>query len=670
MVQVAPPEGWVTPPTSVQGGSEAIVTAEAVEEPPARRVGTAHQERDPSTARQKAADPAGPAPRGPGRAPATGPTVPPVARRPAAGDASPPATPGKRPAAAGLIPPISVVTVGESLPLPPPIVNPPVALASPAAVTLGTAASVKFAWLHTLWAKWLLLASAPLVGLGIVVGTWAIFFNTEPQPPTDAASAGQQSDQVPLTATPRPKTKSVVPSRLTRRWLPNATMLVCSLRASHFAAERQASDILKQIDPLWRQSAGAVLKGTGLSLEHIERMTWVTTDLSRWRDRSLVIIELDETHNTRALATAGEAVDAGMAAVPCRRLPGDAWPFPVAVIDDQTIVTGHEDLLRGLASRTEPHLESAAVDRLLGAMAPDADVTLLVDLEAAREAKWGLPAAVFDVWPAGKRAWQTLWDKPTRGLGCTLHWSQPQPLRSEVALACEGESAAEQVRAALDELIEKTRSGLPARIQSLVAAVQAGRLPESMAATYRFLMESILAVLQASHSEVAEGTVWLRLTWTHSPLLPLVAGIHSSSAIQADWLAAALEGDKTNSGRLATGLTAYAKENQGQLPSAAMGGDVLPPETRLSWIASMLPYYGHAEWQRELEQGYIWNDGKNAAVARRNLPEVVNPAIGPQTNAAGFPVTHYVGVAGLGEDAARLKADEPRAGVFGYRRVT
>ena len=32
--------------------------------------------------------------------------------------------------------------------------------------------------------------------------------------------------------------------------------------------------------------------------------------------------------------------------------------------------------------------------------------------------------------------------------------------------------------------------------------------------------------------------------------------------------------------------------------------------------------------------------------------------------------THYVGMAGIGEDAANLKVDDPGAGVFGYNRQT
>ena len=44
--------------------------------------------------------------------------------------------------------------------------------------------------------------------------------------------------------------------------------------------------------------------------------------------------------------------------------------------------------------------------------------------------------------------------------------------------------------------------------------------------------------------------------------------------------------------------------------------------------------------------------------------------LGPAATQAGFPVTHYVGVAGVGPDAGRLPADDPRAGVFGYGRTT
>jgi hypothetical protein len=42
----------------------------------------------------------------------------------------------------------------------------------------------------------------------------------------------------------------------------------------------------------------------------------------------------------------------------------------------------------------------------------------------------------------------------------------------------------------------------------------------------------------------------------------------------------------------------------------------------------------------------------------------------PQEVDQGDSQTHYVGMAGIGEDAANLKVDEQGAGVFGYNRQT
>ncbi len=139
----------------------------------------------------------------------------------------------------------------------------------------------------------------------------------------------------------------------------------------------------------------------------------------------------------------------------------------------------------------------------------------------------------------------------------------------------------------------------------------------------------------------------------------------SRETIRTDWRAAALGADRKNHARLGGGLASYQKA-EGRFPSAVAGGALLPPETRLSWIATMLPYYGHGDWYEQLETGYSWNGPQNRSVTKRPLPEAINPALGPAETEAGFPVTHYVGVAGVGEGAGRLKADDPRAGVFGF----
>ena len=134
----------------------------------------------------------------------------------------------------------------------------------------------------------------------------------------------------------------------------------------------------------------------------------------------------------------------------CRRLAAAAWPHPLIVADRQTIVTGDEALLRGLARRTDAHLESAPLDRLLLAMNPEADALLLVDLAAARAAHWKLPTALADVWPLQKQRWHNLWETPA-GLGCTLWWSESP--RSELALVCESETTTQKVYTDLDAFV-------------------------------------------------------------------------------------------------------------------------------------------------------------------------------------------------------------------------
>lgn len=65
-----------------------------------------------------------------------------------------------------------------------------------------------------------------------------------------------------------------------------------------------------------------------------------------------------------------------------------------------------------------------------------------------------------------------------------------------------------------------------------------------------------------------------------------------------------------------------------------------------------------------------WRDPLNDGFVRRRLPAVINPLADQQVGEDGYPTTHFVGVAGLGADGPTLPADHPRAGIFGYDRVT
>jgi len=614
MVQVVPPKGWVLP-------------------------------EKPLAAAIPAAAPAAPPPA------VTAAAVPPATVTP------PPAVP---PVISSIRPPVP--PVAPPLPNAPPLPGaPPLPAAAPAPVSaplLGLPAGL-------LWHKWLLLAGAPLLGLILVMGTWMVFFSrSPPEPPEDVAEeplAEATAADGPAPADEQPKP---VPDRLDPRWLPDRTALVFSFHPSHLALEPNLGKLLDQGDETWAATCGAVLRGLELKPEQLRRVTWVSADLSAWREQSVVIIELQKGYDTEALAAVGEAAGFSLAGAECRRLRNAAWPHPLAAVDRRTIVTGEEQLLRHLAARSEVRWESAPLERLWKALPPEADALLMLDLAAARKANWKLPTNLLDVWPAGKKPWHAIWEIP-EGLGLALRYSER--LGGELALVCEGETAADKAQAALDELMPAAETAITSQIELIPEKLKAGLITAPVAEQYELLLKQGLAALQAAKWEIEQGIVWLRVDWSEGPGALAALAVDSRPAIRADWLSAAEDADRENYTRLLSGLVGHQKA-EGRFPAGAAGGVLLPPETRLSWIATMLPYYGHADWHRRLQPNDSWNGPQNAPITRLMLPDVINPALGPAQGEGGFPVTHYVGVAGVGADAGRLKADDPRAGAFGYGR--
>jgi hypothetical protein len=121
-------------------------------------------------------------------------------------------------------------------------------------------------------------------------------------------------------------------------------------------------------------------------------------------------------------------------------------------------------------------------------------------------------------------------------------------------------------------------------------------------------------------------------------------------------------------------------------PAATLSNPDLPPEKRLSWLVEILPYLHQpgaaarplpARFQKPktvftaLDTTKAWDAVENRPAVNTVLPEFLCPDH-PETVLPGTPgLTHYVGVAGIGPDAASLPADDPRAGFFGFdRRLT
>ena len=102
---------------------------------------------------------------------------------------------------------------------------------------------------------------------------------------------------------------------------------------------------------------------------------------------------------------------------------------------------------------------------------------------------------------------------------------------------------------------------------------------------------------------------------------------------------------------------------------------------RVSWMAELLPHLGYGEVHRTIDFQQSWADDKNLATALTLIPYFIDPAYPAFTRHAAHPkrdvpvaATHYVGIAGIGLDAAGYLPVDPAAagnmGVFGSDRTT
>jgi len=116
-------------------------------------------------------------------------------------------------------------------------------------------------------------------------------------------------------------------------------------------------------------------------------------------------------------------------------------------------------------------------------------------------------------------------------------------------------------------------------------------------------------------------------------------------------------------------------------PATERLGQPWPANERVSWMAALLPHLGYSRVRSGLETELSWKAGKNVALGSVMVPAFLDSRMPPPTWDAWVPsssnpyaATHFVGVAGVGLDAASYKADDAAAarklGILGYDRVT
>jgi hypothetical protein len=121
------------------------------------------------------------------------------------------------------------------------------------------------------------------------------------------------------------------------------------------------------------------------------------------------------------------------------------------------------------------------------------------------------------------------------------------------------------------------------------------------------------------------------------------------------------------------------KRDVGQLrPQVPAGTRVLPdtpPENRLSWVVDVLPGMDQAkqpttELLTRIDAAKPWSAEPNQAAGLTRLPVLICPENPPEMPPGQPAVTSYVGIAGVGADAATLPPTAPRAGAFRYDAPT
>ena len=125
---------------------------------------------------------------------------------------------------------------------------------------------------------------------------------------------------------------------------------------------------------------------------------------------------------------------------------------------------------------------------------------------------------------------------------------------------------------------------------------------------------------------------------------------------------------QTSMEQLGRSMMTFVGEH-GRFPASSSAAEGLTESQRLSWLAELVADMD-AKVGSQPQWDQPWRDPLNDRFVRRTFSEFLNPDVPQLTGPDRYPATHFVGIAGVGEDAARLPVGHPRAGIFGVNRRT
>jgi prepilin-type processing-associated H-X9-DG protein len=103
-------------------------------------------------------------------------------------------------------------------------------------------------------------------------------------------------------------------------------------------------------------------------------------------------------------------------------------------------------------------------------------------------------------------------------------------------------------------------------------------------------------------------------------------------------------------------------------PPATVANSNLPPDRRLSWLTGSLPYLEGNDLYQCLERQKAWDADENRFLALTVFKPYVCSSFPLRPPNSTLVPAHYIGITGLGEDAAMLSVNHPCAGFFAHDR--
>jgi hypothetical protein len=125
---------------------------------------------------------------------------------------------------------------------------------------------------------------------------------------------------------------------------------------------------------------------------------------------------------------------------------------------------------------------------------------------------------------------------------------------------------------------------------------------------------------------------------------------------------------RNNLRQLGLALMNYGETHK-KFPAAGLQNAGLPPEKRLSWIVAITPFVKSNNYYNKMNKEKSWDAEENRFAALMRMPVLQCPGHQTRRLAETFFATDYVGVAGIGANAAEVLEGDERAGFFGYERL-